>query len=221
MQLFQTSDSLTGMAHLRDRLVVELQAAKKVLWLIPGGSNISLSVLVMAELADADTKNLTLALTDERYGPVGHADSNWRQLDDSGFSDKHAKRITVLDDKLDMPATTTQYAKYLQTAFDANDIVIGQFGMGKDGHIAGILPGSPAVTDDALVSSYDAGELQRITMTFNGIRHCHAAYLFAFGKSKLEALQNLQGELPLAEQPAQILRQVDQAFVFNDQIGDM
>ena len=39
-------------------------------------------------------------LTDERYGPVGHPDSNWSQLLQKGFDLPQAKLVPVLTGRL-------------------------------------------------------------------------------------------------------------------------
>jgi 6-phosphogluconolactonase/glucosamine-6-phosphate isomerase/deaminase len=74
-----------GIADLTAHLITELRAGKRVLWLLSGGSNIRAIVEVMDSIDDSLTPNLSLLLADERFGPVGHHDSNWQQLLDAGF----------------------------------------------------------------------------------------------------------------------------------------
>jgi hypothetical protein len=48
-----------------------------------------------------------------------------------------------------------------------------------------------------------------------------AAYVFAFGDAKREALQQLRDEsLSLDDQPAQIIKQLPEAYVYSDQLSD-
>jgi 6-phosphogluconolactonase/glucosamine-6-phosphate isomerase/deaminase len=83
------------------------------------------------------------------------------------------------------------------------------------------LPGSPAITDEKFVAGYDAGNFTRITLTPPALRQIAVAFAFVYGKSKFEALQNLHdNDLPLDEQPAQILKQLNESYVYNDQIGE-
>jgi len=53
-----------------------------VLWLVPGGSNIPIAVeamdMIRKEMSGLSLKYLTITLSDERYGSVGHKDSNWK-----------------------------------------------------------------------------------------------------------------------------------------------
>lgn len=208
-----------GPQALQQRLITELQNGLNVLWLVPGGSNIPTVVSIMNGIPEGLTGNLTIALTDERFGPVNHPDSNWHQLNDAGFNPKKATTVPVLTGLEDMDATVTAYSTMLQSLLSYNQVTIGYFGMGPDGHIAGILPATTATTATGLVAGYHTEQFDRITSTFAAIKYCNAAYLLAFGEAKLEALQNLQKDIPLTEQPAQILKQLPEAYVYNDQLG--
>ena len=86
MKFIHASDWHPAIAVLQARLELELTAGKKVLWLVSGGSNITASVQLMQNLADDLTKNLTIMAVDERYGLVGHADSNEGQLLAAGLT---------------------------------------------------------------------------------------------------------------------------------------
>lgn len=220
MEFHKSLDPSQGATALLKRLQTELLAGKRVLWLIPGGSNIPTSISIMDGISDELSRGLTLGLTDERYGPEGHKDSNWHQLLDRGFDAKSARRVTVLQSNLkDLHLTAEQYSAVLGDLFAEHDVTIGQFGMGADGHIAGILPNTAAVRAEGLVFGYPTEAFERITMTFSAIRRLQAGYLFAFGDDKRQALEKLQQSHPLSEQPAQILKQLPEAYVYNDQVG--
>lgn len=221
MELLQTVDATSGAKKLSELLRSNLRSGNRVLWLLPGGSNIPISVSIMATLPPDLTSNLTLALTDERYGPTGHPDSNWKQLQDAGFNPQQATCLYTLgEQQLNLADTAQVYAQALEAQCQASDIVIGQFGMGPDGHIAGILPHTPAVETNAFVVGYHTDKFDRITTSFRAIQSCAVAYVFAFGPDKLEALQNLQLSVELSTQPAQVLKLLPAAYVYNDQIGD-
>lgn len=219
MQFIRISELSDGIEPLRDRLLKELADGLQVLWLVPGGSNIPLTVAVMAQLPDEYTGNLTIMLTDERYGPLGHADSNAHQLDETGFLPKEATVIPVLYDGLELDETIRRYADNFREQAAKAGIIIGQFGMGADGHIAGVLPGSPAVASADLAVGYDAPNFTRVALTPKALGMVTAGYLFALGDDKRPALQRLQREpTPLDEQPVQILKQLPEAYAYNDQI---
>lgn len=208
-----------GGAPLLDRLTEELEDGKKVLWLVPGGSNIPLTVSVMGSIPDDLTNQLTIYLTDERYGEIDHPDSNSRQLREAGFDPKKARVVYVLARGLSLEETAEQYALSIAAAFEAADIVIAQMGMGPDGHICGILPGSPAVDSDKLIVGYPTETFTRITLTPEALKqYVDVAYVFAFGEGKKEALANLLTNKPLDEQPAQVLKSLPESYVYNDQM---
>lgn len=188
-----------------------------MLWLIPGGSNIPIAVAIMAQLPDELTAKLTIMLTDERYGPIDHPDSNAFQLRQAGFNPKHARFLPILTGAT-LEDTTRAYAQAAQEHFAKNAVVIGQFGIGADGHIAGILPGSPAATEQhAWTCGYHALNFTRVTLTFPALYRVAIAYAFVYGEAKREALKQLDSELPLKVQPAQILKGIPKAYLYTDQ----
>lgn len=221
MQFIQGEGSVQGLQALVERLNTELDQDKQVLWLITGGSNLAVSVAAMATLKRERTKKLTILFSDERYGEVDHADSNAKQLYDAGFEAGDANFIPPLAVGLSLEATRERYSNLVQEAFQVAEIVIGQVGIGSDGHIAGILPHSPAVDSKDWVAAYETPTYDRFTLTFEALRHVTADYSFVFGSDKKPALEQLRdATLPLAEQPAQFLKELPEVYIFNDQIGD-
>jgi 6-phosphogluconolactonase/glucosamine-6-phosphate isomerase/deaminase len=214
-----------GTSELSTALVLALNAAlaknEPVLWLVPGGSNIKTAVEVMARLEQTNLNKLTIALTDERFGPVGHADSNFFQLHQMGLQERGAT-FTDLLSGLTFAETVAAGSKAMEALFSNASTVIGYFGMGADGHIAGILPHTPAAVDkEVWMIGYDGGQFQRFTLTPFALSHVQQAYLGAFGPEKLGPLTTLHDKmLPIAEQPVQILRHIPEASIFNDQLGD-
>ena len=203
---------------LREYLQNALDQGQKVLWLMSGGSNIVITADILRQLHG--TQNLTLAQVDERYGPVGHPDSNWQQLLDSGAPLDGVTLVPILHNPLDsMHQAAADYEAKLQKLLKTADISIAQLGMGTDGHIAGILPGTESVQAAGLVTSYQTEQFDRITLTFNGLDQVQELWLFAYGQDKkprLEALQNQ--DLSLSEQPAQYLKRHPRVVVYNDSI---
>jgi 6-phosphogluconolactonase/glucosamine-6-phosphate isomerase/deaminase len=217
---------------ITESLISHLDKGEEVLWLLTGGSGIQIEVAVSQKLANHDLKNLTVILTDERFpyrqsdtelfDPVNHPNSNWRQIIDAGFSLKGATLIPILKGK-DIIETKGEFEKTLSNLLLlTSSYKIGLFGMGADSHTAGILPECPATQEKIhFVSSYDAAEFLRITMTFAAIRKLDEVVLCAFGETKKEALINLRDkDAPLGEQPVQILKTVPKLTIFNDQIGE-
>jgi 6-phosphogluconolactonase/glucosamine-6-phosphate isomerase/deaminase len=194
----------------------QLNSGKPVLFLVGGGSGIAVSVKVSEILEkNLNQKNLTIMPTDERYGPVGHPDSNWQQLTEKGFSLPDAKLIPVLRGE-DTITTTQKFAQTLKEEFSKDSYKIGLFGIGADGHTAGILPGSDAVDSPDLAYTYKTPTFERITMTPKAILQLDEIVLYAEGKNKWKTLTELKQDKDIHEQPAQILKKVKKLKIFTD-----
>jgi 6-phosphogluconolactonase/glucosamine-6-phosphate isomerase/deaminase len=206
--------------YLARTLTQHLAAGERVLWLVPGGSSIQIAASVSQKLTHTATgqppQNLTVTLTDERYGEPGHQDSNWRQLDEAGFKLPGATLLPVLTGA-DLSATVEQFADQLGQALREADFRLGFFGIGPDGHTAGILPGSPAVSATQLAAGYNAGKFQRITMTPPAVLQLDETVAYAVGEAKWPVLAQLTTErLELNHQPAQVLGRVKSFTLFTD-----
>lgn len=216
---FLREPAANGAQALTHSLTKALQLHEHVLWLVCGGSSITIASEVMQALPDELTSKLVIMLTDERYGSVGHKDSNYLQLQEVGFDPKQATFIPTLSNSLDLLDTAAEFGQRFTREADKADLTIAMFGIGSDGHIAGILPGSMAVTENAAACGYDAGTFQRITLTFPSLMRIQIAYAFVYGAEKQQALSRLRHQdIPTSEQPSQILKSIPEAYVYNDQV---
>lgn len=211
-----------GIADMTARLARELASGKRVLWLTSGGSNIVASVQIMDNISAPLSKQLSVSLIDERYGEVGHNTSNWQQLLQAGFDGKEATLLPILQPGLDLNATAAAFDDFMQAAQTQYDVIVGQLGIGEDGHIAGILPDSVAAQEARkLAVGYESTPHRRVTLSFPGLRCLTVAYAFAFGAPKKPALKDLHTRtVPLATQPAQILKELSEAYLYSDQVGE-
>lgn len=211
--IFDTSKAANFIAQ---SIIHRLGMGERVLWFLPGGSAIKVAVDAASQIAAHDHHNLTITLTDERYGAIGHQDSNWRQLQAAGLSLPQAQLIPVLSEQ-GFSETAVSWAMNLELAIKSADYIIGLFGIGADGHTAGILPGSPAVAEIKLVCAYDAGSFKRITITPKLISHLDEAIIFALGEAKWPPIRSLLNEnLKLDIQPAQVLKMIKKITIFSD-----
>ncbi len=206
---------------LAETLQSALKQSVPVTWFLSGGSNIDITIAAMEQLPEELTKNLILAQVDERYGSVGHPDSNWKQLLDAGLNIKQARAMPILHDP-ELPLIDTAAITAKMTGeLIKRTYTIGQFGVGSDYHIAGIKPDSPACIARDLAVGYEWTDFKRITITFDAIRQMNRVLTFMFGETKKPVLDSLMNEhhQPLA-QPVQILKSIDSSVVYNDQLGE-
>ncbi len=188
-----------------------------VLLLVSGGSNIQLAVKIRNRLAIKH--RLTIGLIDERYGPVGHPNSNWTQLIDAGLDLSDISALPVLIDNQPHSQTAENYMKQLESAVREHNQVIGIFGLGADGHTAGILPGSSAITATTIIAAFQGSDFPRITITPAAMEFFDEAYLVSYGKDKHAQLSNLDNTIPVTEQPVQALKRIENVTVYSDYGG--
>lgn len=223
MKIITTDQPIAAAAEqLADSIRRELLAGHHVLWFLSGGSSLTIATLAAAELRDIDHQRLHITLTDERYGPVGHEDENWHQLLLSGFELPGAELYRPLTgDSLE--DTVAHFNRWLETALAQADYRIGIFGIGPDGHTAGIKPHSPAILSDHLVEGYQAEDFTRLTITPLVITQCDEIVIQASGDDKEAILRQwLTADLPFGEQPAQALKTVTSAALYTtNNLGDI
>lgn len=201
---------------LAKTLAPKLTAGQKVLWLLSGGSSLDIAIATERLLAGLNLSNLSISLTDERYGPIGHPDENWQMLLESGLSSPGANLYRPLNGTQRAQAAEA-FNAWLEAELQATDYKIGIFGMGPDGHTAGIKPHSPAVWSPNLVADFVADDFERITITPAAIKKLDAAVVQISGQNKVEQLNNLLDcDLTLDNQPAQILKAIPNLTIFSD-----
>jgi 6-phosphogluconolactonase/glucosamine-6-phosphate isomerase/deaminase len=203
--------------YLAERLNEHLNRNETVLWLIPGGSAIAIAVEVAKRIANnPNLSNLSVTLTDERYGNPGHADENWQQLNKAGLALDGAALYPVLHGE-DGLTTAHTYATTLATLLDAADYSVGLFGIGADSHIAGIKPASDAVDTHELTSYYIGEDFERVTISFEVMKQLNEVLVAASGEQKFPTIRAILHETyPLDERPAHILQTLSNVSLFTE-----
>jgi 6-phosphogluconolactonase/glucosamine-6-phosphate isomerase/deaminase len=217
--IFLNSNSPAECARiLAERIGSFLSQDKKVLWLLSGGSNIAISVLTLDILKENFSNklktNLAVSLVDERYGPVGHPDSNWQQLLDADFLLDEVISEPVLTG-LSLDETVKNFSENYKKLSAWADVVIGQMGIGLDGHTAGILPESLAVTDPGVACGYQALKYTRISLTLATVKTINVSYAFVIGGTKKLVVYYLRSrDFSYAEMPAQVLKDIPESYIY-------
>jgi len=157
---------------------------------------------------------------DERRVPASHPDSDYRMaretlLDHVPVPQDHIFRMPseglASGDMLD-------YERKIRRHFDLGprdwprfDLIL--LGLGKDGHMAGIFPGTRAVSDlSHMVLVYPVPQLQveRITLTTPVLNNARNVVFLVTGDEKAEALaQTLNGPKRPSTYPAQAINPTD------------
>ena len=193
----------------------ELEKGHKVLWFATGGSSIKIESKIIEKINKNYKEQLVVTLTDERFGVLDHADSNWFQLKESGFDMSSIKVLPFLNGK-SYRETIEELREKIKIELDKADYKIGMFGLGIDGHIAGILPRSDAVNSSELICAYDTPQYDRITITPSVISKLDEAVLCALGDTKWPMVEKFEQDFPIDEIPSQILKRVPLLTIFSD-----
>jgi 6-phosphogluconolactonase/glucosamine-6-phosphate isomerase/deaminase len=217
MNTIATDNPITASAeHLAGVIRTHLSAGERVLWLLSGGSGSKVVLETAKRLSSVNLENLSVTLTDERYGPVGHTDENWQQFLDNNFILSGATLYRPLIGK-DRQTTTEAFASWIDTHLSESDYAIGLFGIGGDGHTAGIKPHSPAVDAPTWAADFTGNDFERITITPRAISQLDEAVIQASGADKIPTLTALlHSVIDIDEQPAQILKSVPVCTLYTD-----
>lgn len=202
---------------------------KKVLLLLPGGSALD----VVKELIIPDPKYTIIGLTDERF-TIDPKDQNIFALLGIPSIVKAerdgARSISILKNDSDMEECARLYEeKVRRWKRETGGEIIALFGVGTDGHIAGMMPypEHPKLFEtmfetERLFTAYDAQEKNdfslRITCTNTFLKkYVDSAVVYMVGNKKATALAQILvpfGTLPYT--PARILLEMKQVFLYTD-----
>lgn len=218
----------------------KLKLNMPVLFLASGGSTAGLAADVCNGLAAGFPKDdsrlkwlLTVTLADERWGAAGHSESNWKLLLEKGLPVHRIGTVPLLKDDTDTGAAGMEdavraFEKLLGEAVERRERgelhIAGLFGIGEDGHTAGILPGSPASLcaeknrqDGPWAAGYSSALFKRITITPAFLSHVDLALAWAGGASKMRALAAIHSSDSFEDVPAKYLQTARRSAVYTDQ----
>jgi 6-phosphogluconolactonase/glucosamine-6-phosphate isomerase/deaminase len=204
------------------RLLSDTLKTSKVLYIVSGGSNIEIEIDILDGIDAEVTENLRIILSDERYGPSDHPESNYNQLINNGFNVKDATFVNLLGDNLSSEKTLEQYKDLYKDYKQQVDVVFGQLGIGSDGHIAGVLPASPGVSSKDVAVYYESDPYKRLTLTLETLKDIDKTIVFCFGENKKDALTKLSDGITDKDLlPSAILEELADVIVYNDQVQEV
>ncbi|MET0979717.1 MAG: 6-phosphogluconolactonase [Candidatus Saccharimonadales bacterium] len=217
MEIVHSSNPVSAAAdHLARSIKDHLEAGEHVLWLLSGGSGIHVVLAAAKILTDTDLTNLSATLSDERYGKLGHVDENWQQLLDNDLYLPGADLYRPLIGK-DRTATSVAFGAWVEQKISTANYTVGLFGIGSDGHTAGIKPHSNAIETTAWAAGYIGDDFERITITPRAISKLDEAIVQASGEDKVPVLkQLLHQDITATEQPAQMLKSIPKCTLYTN-----
>jgi len=180
--LFETREeaSLAAAKHIIAALTGRLDGQSKASLVVTGGSSPKLCYAALARI-ELEWNRVQLLLSDERWVPPTHADSNERMLRETLLTNcaTEADLISLYDDS----ATVAERCVELNAAVNklSFPFAISLLGMGGDGHIASLFPDS-----DNLETGLQVDSTPRISMTMAALSRSDEIVLLFFGDAKRE-----------------------------------
>lgn len=180
---------------------------------VPGGRSVTGLLARLArepERAQVDWERVTLLFTDERAVPPGDPESNYRLarvalLDPLGAPLPRVRRMR--GEAADLEAAAREYEAELATPLDL--VVLG---VGGDGHVASLFPGTPLLADErrrvATVTAAPRPPARRLTLTPRALLEAREGLLvLAHGAEKAAAVRAaLADEGDVRAVPARLAR---------------
>lgn len=213
ISVWPDSAALMEAAALRIALIGQQAIAERgqFVWALSGGTTPRplYELLGSKRFASAlDWSRVVFFWSDERCVPPDHPDSNYRMaraalLDKLQLQPAQVHRLHGEDD----PASAAALYDSELRAAGGVDLVL--LGMGSDGHVASLFPGSSALqeTQRWVVTNVSPAGAQRVTFTLPAINAAKVVLLLVAGADKAarvrEALRDPSARLPVQRiQPA-------------------
>ncbi len=199
---FESADQLADQAAADLGLkLVELLGKQSVVHLVLTGGSVGIKTLeyLGPRLASVDLSNLELWWGDERFLENSSPDRNFVQADHYLLS-----KINIPKENLHpIPATDSGtleqaariFEKHITEVSPAFDIVL--LGMGPDGHIASLFPGSaPQAIGTLVVAEANSPKppAQRISLSYEALSSANELWFLVAGSDKSTAVKQVLNE---------------------------
>ncbi len=227
----QTENAEEAAEYLGREISREIEILKKnrLLFFVSGGSCLK----VLPQIKNQDFSGVTVAVLDERYDETNE-NNNFSQLRKLAWTNNFLKKGGTLISTKVLTGDTQQklldrFQKQIEKWIvdNENGRMLALFGMGEDGHTAGIFPESekPQVFDEM----FDSRELfvayvtdknkfpKRITATNALFKKLEMGFAFICGQEKEAALHEFkQNKKRVNELPVLFLRNVKRIKIVTD-----
>jgi len=174
--------------------------------------------VMLSRLSDKQKKKLTIAQIDARIPHREDADDiNWRKIKQVFSGHLTLDPYNAMQENGETPDDiASNYSARLEMLMEKADKTIGLYGIGKDGHIAGMLPGRAAYNftrflDGRHVVKYRPKDYLRITTTQEVLVSLDKVVVLVCGKEKHRAVADLDKDILPHIHPAQLLKDVKKA----------
>ena len=192
---FETADDLAAGAadFLGDRLV---PSGDRVSLGLAGGSTPTQTYRRLREL-EVDWQQVDLWLTDERFVPADHPDSNarmaWEELASPVDTHLHLPDVALGDPALVARRYAEDLERVLRTGPDGLEPDVVLLGMGPDGHTASLFSGTEALAATDVYTAVFVPKLEswRLTATLPLLRAARTVVFLVSGQGKANMLASV------------------------------
>jgi 6-phosphogluconolactonase len=157
-------------------------------------------------------ERVRIYFADERAVPPGDRESNYRLareilIDPLRIPPRNVHRMK--GEYADLEAAAIEYEAHLDRLLDV--VVLG---LGEDGHVASLFPGSPLVGETkrrvAVVTDSPKPPARRLTLTPRALAESRQVLVLATGEAKAAAVARaLEGDVEAREVPGRLARERD------------
>lgn len=211
-QSIHTEADMEALCHAAAKQLVELILAKDGDFNIAlaGGSTPKRLYQLLASAPYADQipwQRMRIFFGDERSVGPDDSESNYRMAHDALLAhvpiakDRihriHGEQSPIQDAASDYASVLKQYLPFDDACVLQFDMVL--LGLGPDGHIASLFPGTDAltITDAATAAVWvEKFNTWRVSITYPLINHARRVWLFVAGASKAEIIDEIFNQAP-------------------------
>jgi len=207
MILVKDADALAARAAA---LVAEAITGGKVPFrlVLSGGSTPVSAYRRLAQMPELDWSHVELFLSDERFVPPDHHNSNYRMVRETLLADHKVqpRKLFAMPTDDTPESAAARYDEMLRQQYGAGELEaavplfhLTLLGLGDDGHTASLLPGQPVLNErKAWVAAVPEGRDEpRLTLTYPALESSALTVFLVSGAGKRAALaQARAGHLP-------------------------
>ena len=210
--------------ELTNDILKHVDQVSSVLLFLSGGSAIEQEVAMLKSFSQSQKERITLSMVDERAVPYESVDSNWGSILQLYPEIEDEFDYITINPEKDPGEAAIELSTELNTVIVNFDQVIGIYGVGEDGHTAGMQPMDEDEFTERFLQPhvyacyYEGQDFPRVTTTNAVIKKLDHCLVYAVGKGKKSVLEDLQDEVPAHEMPSQLLKNAKKLTVYTDQI---
>lgn len=194
---FESRDAASAAAAARIAGLVgaQLEREKQATFVVSGGTTPARCFEYLSGY-ELEWKNVQVVLTDERWVPGNHADSNERLVREKLLKDQAGEgRILSL---YQGDLSVDERCDSLQSELKGKRFAIAMVGMGKDGHFASLFPDADSLKTGLKPENRlfyipvrsGASPHPRISMTLGALLQSDEILLLVFGEEKLAVYES-------------------------------